>query len=954
MPSRRHLLLPAILALNAWAADHRGIVESDGLPIPGATVTARLGESVFQTTTGADGDYSFSSLAEGTWRIEIDMPGFGRVSGDVAVPDREQAQWNLTMEGAEEEAPADPEAPPAPKPGRPTVSLTATAPAPAVPAETESEELAASANEAVLVGGAEPAVRGRARAKYRGSAGFSLDNSVWDARPYSLTGREIDKPSFAKARVSLAFGGPLRIPKVLTGENTSFNLGYSGGRSRNWTRFVSTMPSELERAGDFSQSVQRGPVAIYDPLDGRPFAGNRLPASRIDPAAAALSRYLPQPNQPAQVRNYQYVAGVPQDSDSASLSVNHRVARRHRLSGRVSRFSSAGLRPQLIGVEDASDGRSWNAGLTWNYNIAPRLISAARLNFSLQRNRTIPYFAFRENVAEELGIAGTARDPQNWGPPNLSFTNFGGLSAANASRAANQTGTLSESLTWNRKKHNLSFGIEYSRRWMNRVADLNARGSMSFTGIATSGAGADGFDFADFLLGLPAASSVRFGGGDTYFRANGYGVFVQDDWRMASRFTLNLGLRYDYASPIREKHNRMANLAVAPGFTGAEPLLWPDTLVRPDRNNFSPRLALAWRPSLRRSAVVRAGYGWYFNSNIYGGVADSLAQQPPFARASTVATSADRVLTIRDAFGGALVRQIDNTYAVDPAYRVGYAQSWNVAVQQNLGSVLVGEVTYLGTKGTGLDMLRIPSRALPASVAPFIYESSEGNSIYHGASGRVSRRFSGGLTAQARYTYGRSIDNASSVTGSGAGWIAQDAFNLAAERGLSSFDNRHLVDANWQFSSGKRNSRLFREWMLSNTITFRSGTPLTATVLGNRADVAGTGVVGTVRADATGLPVRAGPGFFNLAAFDVPPLGQFGNAGRGTIPGPGMFLMNASVSRSIPLGEGRAIEFRADASNVLNRVNIAAIGTVVNASSFGLATAAASMRSLTLNARVRF
>jgi hypothetical protein len=445
--------------------------------------------------------------------------------------------------------------------------------------------------------------------------------------------------------------------------------------------------------------------------------------------------------------------------------------------------------------------------------------------------------------------------------------------------------------------------------------------------------------------------------------------------------TLNFGLRYDYASPLSEKYGRLANLDVAPGFTAVAPVLaegtgafsgrFSRTLVDPDRNNVSPRVAIAWKPFAQRSTVVRAGYGWYFNTGVYNGIANNLAQQPPFATSTVFASSADRVLTIRDGFGTTPTSQIANTYAVDRDYRVGYAQSWNFAIQQNIGRALVAEASYLGTKGTRLDMLSIPNRALPgsamaqrtiANTSAFIYESSNGNSIYHGANLRLTRRFSGMFSGQLQYTYAKSIDNASSVTGSGYGSVAQDAFSFAAERGLSSFDSRHAVTANWRFSTGNRPggeslagwpARLMRNWTLASAISYRSGWPLTPTVLGNRADIAGTGVTGTNRADATGLPVRAGDGFFNLAAFDIPPADRFGNAGRGTIPGPAQFTMNASVSRSISLGERRAMELSLDANNILNHANILRWGTVVNASDFGLAAGAGAMRSLTVSARVR-
>jgi hypothetical protein len=285
---------------------------------------------------------------------------------------------------------------------------------------------------------------------------------------------------------------------------------------------------------------------------------------------------------------------------------------------------------------------------------------------------------------------------------------------------------------------------------------------------------------------------------------------------------------------------------------------------------------------------------------------------------------------------------------------------------------LVADISYLGTKGTHLDMLSIPNRALPGSSAvqwtignasAFIYESSSGNSIYHGANLRLTRRFRGMVSAYLQYTYSKSIDNASSVTGSGMGSVVQDAFDFAAERGLSSFNNPHLVTANWQLSTGSRPAgegfvrlpaRLIRNWTLSSAISYRSGWPLTATVLGNLADIAGTGVTGTNRADATGLPVRAETGFFNLAAFDTPPANRFGNAGRGTVPGPAQFTMNASVSRTISLGERRAVELRLDANNVLNHANIQRWGSVVNASNYGLALGAGPMRSLNAGVRFRF
>jgi hypothetical protein len=285
----------------------------------------------------------------------------------------------------------------------------------------------------------------------------------------------------------------------------------------------------------------------------------------------------------------------------------------------------------------------------------------------------------------------------------------------------------------------------------------------------------------------------------------------------------------------------------------------------------------------------------------------------------------------------------------------------------------VGEIAYLGTKGTGLDIQTIPNQAplgsggerILAGVAPFIYESANGNSIYHAGQLRLTRRFRSGLSTNILYTFSKSIDNASTVGGGGGtGVVAQDAFDLAAERGLSSFDARHSLTANWVFSTGQGTrgagipkgwlGALRKDWSFSGGVTYRSGMPLTATVLGNRADVSGTGVTGSNRADATGLPIDAGGGLFDLAAFTVPPATRFGNAGRDTIPGPSLFGLNASLARSFTLSEKKILELRLDANNVLNHVTITRWGTVVNSSSYGLESAAGAMRSMTANVRFRF
>jgi hypothetical protein len=831
------------------------------------------------------------------------------------------------------------------------------------------------------------------RGDFRGALFFNLDNSALDAKPYSLTGQPIEKPSYAQARFGVAAGGALRIPKLIHRENAFFFVNYFGARSRNPYSAFATVPSLEERAGDFSSSGVQGPVTIYDPLSGEPFPGNRLPASRINPAAQGLLAFIPRPNLPGRVQNYRIVTSVSQNTDNFGVRLMDTVRRQDRLSFRLNAQTRNADSAQLFGFRDRLTGLGLNAEIGWTHSFGSRLLHNLRYNFSRNRSETVPFFAYGRDVAGELGIRGPSRDPINFGPPNLTFTNFGDLTDASPLLSRNQTSAASDALTLVQGPHNVSFGGEFRRSQLNTRTDQNARGTLVFTGLATSlldehgrPVAGTGFDFADFQLGLPQSSSIRFGSSSNYFRASAISLFVQDDWRLRANLSLNVGLRYEYFTPYREKYNRMANLDVAPGFT-AVAVVTPETsgpysgafppgLIDPDRNNFSPRLGLAWRPWPGRTFQVRAGYGVFYNGSVYSQFPGRLASQPPFASTATLNTSLTRVLTIEDAFAPGPSKTITNTYAVDRHYRVPYAQTWNFSIQQELPRSWVLEVGYLGTKGTRLDVQRLPNRAAPGSpltaeerrqignAVGFTFESAEGNSIYHAGQARLTRRFRRGLSLNALYTFSKSIDNASTFGGAGA-VVAQNDRDLRAERGLSSFDQRHTLTLYYVLGTGfgagaprfghHGLARLLDHWTLSGGLTASSGTPLTARVLGNLADTGGTGALGSGRADATGAPVHDGGRFFNLAAFTLPPPARFGNAGRNTIPGPAQLALNASLARTIPLGEGRRrMELRLDGANVTNHVSFTRLGTVVNASDYGLPTATAPMRSLTAGLRFNF
>jgi hypothetical protein len=828
------------------------------------------------------------------------------------------------------------------------------------------------------------------RNMYMAGANFSLDNSVWDARTFSVTGAAVDKPAYANARGGVMLGGPLRIPRLVSAQKHimfTFDLQFQRNRTGTTSEPVN-MPTDLERSGNFSQTLLQGAsVTIYDPTSGTTFPGNQIPASRISATATALLKYFPEPNLPFAARNYQASwSGLNNSHNVNSRVLNIKIGSKDRLNFGLGYQGSNSVSPNLFQFIDTGSGSGLNVNLGWSRNITARLTNNLQSSFSRMRQESSPYFANRENMAAELKIAGTSQNPMNWGPPALSFTNYAGLTDGNSSLNRNQTSSVGDNLVWVHGQHNFTFGGDYRRQQFNQFADSNGRGTYTFNGSATSllvngiAQSGTGYDLADLLLGMPATSSIRYGNPDKYFRGSGYDFFVNDDWRIAPRFSLILGVRWDYATPMTELYNRLVNLDIAPSYsavTAVEPGETapysgdlPDSLIRPDRNNISPRLGFAWRPSTKGSLVVRGGYGVYYNTSVYNLVASNMAQQPPFAQALSVSSSTANPLSIQSGFLSAASQTLTNTYAIDPNYRIGYAQTWTVSVQHDLPFSFFGTAGYLGTKGTRLDQQFIPNSVAPGaaeSALPhsFTYETSGGNSIYHAAQFQLNRRFHSGIMAHAAYQFSKSIDNAGTGgRGQGNTPVAQNWLDLSAERGLSSFDARHNLSVQVQYSTGMGmaggtlvngwRGALMKDWTISGNISLRSGTPFTATIGGNRSQVGGTAVGNTVRASATGLPVEVAGMLFNTAAFTEPSPGEWGNAGRNTIPGPTTFSLDASLGRIFRLGERRSADLQFQAQNLLNRVTITNWGTVLGSSTYGLATGAAGMRKLTINLRFRF
>ncbi len=836
--------------------------------------------------------------------------------------------------------------------------------------------------------------RNRGQQGIHGLVNVVLHNSLLDARPYSVNGQDVPKPSYTQERFSFQIGGPLMIPKLFRLENTTFALNYTLNRADNLSSQVGTVPTALEAAGNFSQLGQ----TIYDPLTGKPFPGNIIPSDRINSIAQALLGYIPPSNQPGiciggqitacNAQNFRFTTTAKNDNQNLGFRLGQSVGKKDRLALNFQFQDRSGVTPQIFGFLDDTSGLGLSTSLSWTHIFAPRIFNVASVNFNRNRTNLLPFFA---NTSDVPGIEGASTNPLDYGPPNLSFTNFSSLTDGSASLVRVQTVTISDGFNILHGKHNFGFGTAIRHAQNNVQTDSNGRGSLTFTGLTTSGFDASGnpmpntgSDLADFLLGSPNSSSIRYGDTSTYFRNTDYAFYGLDDWRMLANLTINFGLRYEFFGVPYERYGHESNLDIAPGFTAVSLVVpgqtgqytgqFPNGLVNPDHTNFAPRIGIAWRPWKQGKTVIRTGYGIYYNGAAYNAFARNLEGQPPFAFTNTVINSTAAPITIADAFVTVPPgKTITNTWAINRYYRVPYAQTWNFSIQQELPFRMLLQASYLGTKGTHLDDQQLPNRALPGSqltseerliiadADSFVYESSDANSSYNVARLLLTRRFSRGTSFYISYTFSKAIDDASTF----GGGVAQNPLDLLAERSLSNFDRRHVLTGNYVFTSPfGHNSKLLsshlllqrflEDWTWSGGLTAETGLPLNPKVGGNLSDSAGTGALGTTRPDATGLPVDSGSGFFNTAAFALPIPGTYGTAGRNTIPGPGLISLNTSFGRSFAFGDRRSFEFRLDGTNVLNHVNISSVGTTLNSNTYGLPLAASAMRSVSVVLRFRF
>lgn len=785
-----------------------------------------------------------------------------------------------------------------------------------------------------------------------------------------------------------SLGGPLM-------ENRSFFFGnFEGRRIGRGITAGGNVPTEAQRRGDFSG----GPI-LYDPLtynaatgSRQPFAGNQIPLARIDPAALRLLESIPLPNSNDPARNYLRQVTNRDDGDQFHVRVDHRLATQSTIMGRFSRYNTTAVNNGALPTAgDTQTNRHWGGVGQWTWTPGSTVVNEFRVGGN-HYNFGFFHETAGEDILSAVGLPFRADDARLGGMPGLSISGLsalGGNTAVPLERIEN-TVQVANTLTWIRGSHALKIGGDF--RWYHgsNYQPQRARGQYTFSGVFTGQVGrpyASGF--ADFLLGYPVVQQLLSPEGltpnePTNRRVN---LFLQDDWKLSTNLTLNLGLRYERDGDWTEANNRWGAFDLATGqvvyardydipFTVPFPHRFADTnVIQQASNGLSPRVGVAWRPRGGSDFVVRAAYGLFWAQTTGQDFINSSLQVPP---GLIIDEQRSGTVVPQNRFGAFNFGSDPSTLlpTVPSFIIVPYQQhenprvhQWNVGVERQVLNDLGLSVSYVGNRGLKLQQNYQANAALPPAAGalqarrPYpafgriTLATSTGESWYHALQVKAQRRFSQGLGFLASYTWAKSLDLHGGEAESRGGGI-QNPADIQASKGLSGFDLRHRfsVAANYElpfgrdkrFATSGLGAALLGDWQTMLIVSLRSGYPFSVLSAGDSANADAGSVFADLIGDNHGnLPgdQRTVDRWFDTDAFARPAPFTFGTAGRNIVSGPGAATVDFSLVRDFRLPAAHRLQFRVEAFNLFNRVNLGLPNSTIGAAGFG------AIRSTATNAR---
>jgi hypothetical protein len=839
--------------------------------------------------------------------------------------------------------------------------------------------------------------------EWHGSLFEFFRNDQMDAANFFANSTSQPKNPLRYNQFGGSIGGPVRHEKT-------FIFGdYQGTITRSSSPRIATLPLDQQRSGDFSSLRANGaPVPIYNPfgasLARTPFPNNTIPLTSLDPAAVNITALLPHPNQfdatgqPLSFNNYAVSRSNISNLHSFDIRVDHQFSANNTLFVRESFQHTYAVIPSLFGLPLGGPptgagmtlASNQNAGIGQTYQFTSALINQVRIGLNRQTTN-LTQEDYGQNLSQQFGIPGVNHSPQTSGLSNLTIAGMFSLggSILTPLQLATTNLNFSDGIVWMKGHHTFRFGFDYEYELGSTGYLVFGRGYYTFLNLTTSTlvGPAGGNAYASFLTGAPfQVLRDSFPPGLVGLISSRTGFYAQDDIKITSKLTMNIGARYDVMPYPREAHDRLSNFDPATGTMLIAGQNTSERLRATDYKDLAPRVGFAYAPGSK--TVIRAGYGIGFVDPLgSGSVLNSNEFNIPFYYRNNITlfpfTAPTYTLSSQLP---ALIMPSPSAPTGDQRYltpndRNQYSQTWSLSVQKGLSNSWMLETAYVGTSGNRLLMTSNinaapPGATDPATRQPFgralgqvVQISNSAHSIYHGLQSKLEKRFSNGLYLLASYTWSKSIDNQSNGTDDSAasGQYPQNPNNAALDRGLSSFDRTHrfVGSAVWEIPYGRSGHNasgmselghaILGGWQLSGVFVAETGSPFsvlmpcaTINAQGNncRPNVIGSGELPSDQ--------RSIAEWFNTSAFVTPSPQAYGDAGRNILRGPGSTNMDLGLSRSLRWMESRRLQIRSEFFNALNHTNFGLPVHSTDSPALGTITSAAPARVIQFGARLEF
>ena len=842
--------------------------------------------------------------------------------------------------------------------------------------------------------------------------GFVYDyfrNRLLNARPVFGTASTF---KYVQNDPGVAVGGPVVLPKLYDGRNkTFFFFDFNVTLAANGNLYQQLAPTAAQKNGDFSQTLAGGrQVPIYDPatttqLAGgtysrQPFSGNAIPPARIDAVAREIVKFYPDPNGSfANGLNFSVNPTQFRQTWQSISRVDHNFGQADRMFVRFGRYNPNTDQQNRIANKannDTAGGfRDTQVAISETHVFSPRVVNDFRAGFVQEVNYTIP----SSGPSPELGLKGAPLNEF----PIISVAQIIQLGSSPYSADRNRSWVFSEALNFHQGRHTLKMGGDYRRQMYNFYNPGKLSGVYSFGAAFTSfpGTNGTGFGLADLLLGIPATTT--FNGTDYTYRENinSAGMYLQDDFKIRSNLTLNLGLRWEYNGPYSEANGQFASFLpnlvnrttgnrgeVAFAGRDGQPQHFSPNIYR----TMLPRIGFAW--AVLPKTVLRGGYGIYRLPSIgfsgFGPVSQYGVNQsftstdnnitPFYTFAAGVPARSFNV----DAAGlpnvpASLTRPTTNVTSLEARDRTPYNQVWQFGVQRQLTQGWFLEVDYVATKGTKLPITvpwnqlrpeQFGSGAQQQAKRPYPQYLNvtalvnDGNSIYHSLQAKLEHRWRNGLQLQTSYTFSKLIDDVDAPARANGAPI-QNYYNLRAERGVGGYDIPQRLVSNFVYEAPfGRHGRFLKSvpvvsdvvdgWQVGGIAEFQIGLPLQVGQANNTGGFTGSQRPNQIAPAALDRPDRTIQRYFRTEAFVAAPQFTLGNAPRFPLHAPGLNSWDLSLVRNFKFMERYNLQFIGQLFNAFNHPNYSAPNGTIGNVNYGKITGAQSSRVTEFALRIFF